>query len=434
MTHATQPIFSIVPTFFGGNIIRLSAAAVTTTNYQVTNNTQITRQFTIKPMNGIRQLNTLNGCTSPFTLAPGESCQLTLLIDGSHIAAHGAIGGPEVCVTQGNNNNPDPFLCSRPSRNNLLTISIHSPRSYVTNLDETPEINSVTQCHLNLSTGIFDACSATSARRPDGTQIRTARGIAVNAPGNQVYILDSSNRNLYSCQINETNGDLTDCIDSDLSGFPSSYTSTHIAINPQNTLGYISFRRYRTADPSYVYKCPINPVTGVWGPACTLSATFSNDLEGFTLSLDGKHIYLVYEDTLASLTQCQLNADNNWDNCTTEPYASGGVIQSYGIALNTDQSKAYISALDGSYTAYMCMVNSSGVIDQACINMNTNLGDIHVRGIALTAGQTYGLIVGSVADKISSCPINSVTELFSEECSVTPTGSYLSDPYEIVLR
>ncbi|STX30182.1 protein with a bacterial immunoglobulin-like domain [Legionella beliardensis] len=93
-------------------------------NYQVTNNTKITRTLTMVPIEGVKQNVEAGNCSKPFTLAAGQSCTLSLQINGSNLRPSGIHGGPVICKTAGAGNNaPDPFLCSRPLNKNLLHIT-----------------------------------------------------------------------------------------------------------------------------------------------------------------------------------------------------------------------------------------------------------------------------------------------------------------------
>lgn len=130
---AAKPLFSLIPTTT--TKVQVPANGIATVSYTVTNNTQITRTLTVVPMNGITQA--AGGCTSPFTLAAGQSCLLTLLIDGATIADT-INDGPQVCKTMGNgNNNPSPFLCSQPAISDRLMISKLSGNTAIISVNPT---------------------------------------------------------------------------------------------------------------------------------------------------------------------------------------------------------------------------------------------------------------------------------------------------------
>ncbi|MDF1684185.1 MAG: hypothetical protein P1U36_05965, partial [Legionellaceae bacterium] len=120
--HAgSQPVFTVVPV--SSPMIHLPINGVATIDYVVTNQTQITRNLIMASIQGIKQVTTGTGiCSNPFVLGSKEACTLKLSILGNQIN-HQTIGGPKICQTQADNLTPKPFLCSQPSKANLLNIS-----------------------------------------------------------------------------------------------------------------------------------------------------------------------------------------------------------------------------------------------------------------------------------------------------------------------
>ncbi|MDR3442569.1 MAG: sialidase family protein [Legionella sp.] len=118
-----QPKFSLIPT--SSSIINIIQGNTTNITYKVTNNTRVTRTLALVPSSGISQISAGAGsCASPFTLAMGKSCFLNLQLNSKQLPAS-VNGGPQVCKTYGPGNNaPDPFLCSQPSAQNSLHITI----------------------------------------------------------------------------------------------------------------------------------------------------------------------------------------------------------------------------------------------------------------------------------------------------------------------
>ena len=119
--HAVQPKFALTP--LTPTTFLIATDEVATVQYRVLNQTDITRKLTMLPIQGITQNTTgLGYCTNPFTLAPNQSCILTLSLDGNTFP-QAVIEGPEICKTQSATNNaPSPFLCSRPSQADSLHI------------------------------------------------------------------------------------------------------------------------------------------------------------------------------------------------------------------------------------------------------------------------------------------------------------------------
>lgn len=119
--HAqAQPSFTIIP--LTATDFNLAGDEVVTIQYNVTNQSVVTRTLTMTPITGVTQITTgTNVCTQPFTLATKQSCILTLSIDGRNAPAH-IMTSPEVCKTN-NHGTSDPFLCSRTSFSNRLNIT-----------------------------------------------------------------------------------------------------------------------------------------------------------------------------------------------------------------------------------------------------------------------------------------------------------------------
>ena len=89
--------------------------------YLVTNHTKLTRTLTMAPIPGATQNTSAGKCSNPFVLQAQSSCLLSLTVDRHHFK--GSTGGPIVCKTKGpNDNSPSSFLCSRPSRIDILEV------------------------------------------------------------------------------------------------------------------------------------------------------------------------------------------------------------------------------------------------------------------------------------------------------------------------
>ncbi|MCR9191908.1 MAG: hypothetical protein NXI01_04540 [Gammaproteobacteria bacterium] len=121
---ATQPTFSIealTPT-----VLKIPNNGEYEAQYQVTNNTKISRTLTIVPIDNIPIVSSgSNSCQIPFVLAPQQSCTLTLNLIGNQLG--NGIVWPKICKVNYNNQNPDPFLCSQSSFSDTLNISIVEP-------------------------------------------------------------------------------------------------------------------------------------------------------------------------------------------------------------------------------------------------------------------------------------------------------------------
>ncbi len=117
----TQPKFELIPQT--ATTINLPRNGSFTVEYQVTNQTDLTRTLTMVGIQGITQVTTGAGvCGNPFKLASKQHCLLKLLIVGSEIPQN-ITAGPEICAVKSNSNTPSPFLCSQPSLANSLNIT-----------------------------------------------------------------------------------------------------------------------------------------------------------------------------------------------------------------------------------------------------------------------------------------------------------------------
>lgn len=118
----SQPTFSILPKT--ATTFEVPANGNSFVQYQITNNSKITRTATMVPISAINQITAGTGaCSNPFVLAPQQSCLLNLQLSGGQLAQQ-ITDGPVVCKTNSNSNNsPDPYLCSRPSAQNSLNIT-----------------------------------------------------------------------------------------------------------------------------------------------------------------------------------------------------------------------------------------------------------------------------------------------------------------------
>ncbi|WP_058534229.1 hypothetical protein [Legionella saoudiensis] len=130
--NVQKPTFSVVLPAGTSSTIQVAPNSTAAISYIVTNNTKLTRTLTTGPILGISQNTSSGNCSSPFVLAPGQSCTLALTINGAQIPATGVRGGPVVCKTRGPGNNlPDPNLCSQPTPSSALNISTASTPSFL---------------------------------------------------------------------------------------------------------------------------------------------------------------------------------------------------------------------------------------------------------------------------------------------------------------
>jgi len=98
--------------------VSLPRNSTTTVQYRVTNQSSKTHVLAMKPMIGVTQTTEETGsCSSPFTLAGGASCLLTLEVNGSQLQGN-LTTGPDVCISG------SALQCYRPSAANSLNITV----------------------------------------------------------------------------------------------------------------------------------------------------------------------------------------------------------------------------------------------------------------------------------------------------------------------
>lgn len=229
--HAATPKFSIIPSADSINAIYLPNNFTETVNYQITNNTTITRTLTMVPIPGISQTLTGDVCANPFTLAPKQSCTLSLIIHGNQVPTSGIMGGPVICKTKApNDNSPDLFLCSQPSPANELAISIStSPgqHAYVANQLG----DSLSYCQVNPVTGLFSQCAITA------TGLSGIEGVGFNPAGTLFYSANLHSSTITMCTLDQATGALTNCVDAGGTGFDS---PDAVAFSPDGSIFYTS--------------------------------------------------------------------------------------------------------------------------------------------------------------------------------------------------
>lgn len=120
----SQPKYTLAPAT--PTALHVPAFGDAVVEYQVTNQTNMTRTLTTIPVYGITQ-NVVSGtCSRPFTLAPKASCLLSLLVDRAQVAT---LSGPVVCATAASDDpRPEVFSCSQPSQAHALTTKTLSER------------------------------------------------------------------------------------------------------------------------------------------------------------------------------------------------------------------------------------------------------------------------------------------------------------------
>ncbi|MDF1685028.1 MAG: beta-propeller fold lactonase family protein [Legionellaceae bacterium] len=407
-SFAAQPIFTVASTAENANIIEISSSASTTAMYQVTNNTQITRTLTTKPLPGITLNTTTSGaCSNPFTLAHGQSCTLNLSINGSLLPANGIFQGPEVCKTQGSGTTPDPFLCSRPSQEQQLMIRNAVPILYTSNRN----IDAVNQCLINPATGLLHDCL-----NIDTSQfgLVAPSSVAINPNGQLLYIQDEDLDKIFKCDLSAVTGHVTNCVDSGATGITGT-TPQQFMFNQSNTKTYIAASIGPGSTQGTVLICDKNPNTGNIG-ACVDSGANKTTLGGYKpltiiFNQSETRAYIVTYDTNITpgfVYKCSINQNTGVLSDCSDSGATNLHFPT-SMTLNTAQTRAYMTnAEDGVDNVTICNINQTNGDLSGCYVSSAGPFD-YPTTIIFNAAQTLAYIANWQGNSISTCEINQST-------------------------
>jgi DNA-binding beta-propeller fold protein YncE len=405
---APNPVFSITP--YTPTSMLLPANGTAIVQYQVTNQTQITRTLTIKPITGASQIVTGTGvCTSPFTLNSKESCLLTLEVNGSQISTH-IKGGPIVCKTVGpGNNNPDPFLCSWPSQENSLFISVigavPDQHVYITNWIG----NTISLCNVSTFDGSLNNCVITA----NGTPFVNPEAVGLNADGSYLYVANIGDSTVYYCGVNNTDSTLSACTSTG-SGFSG---ADGVAINGAQTYAYVSNAG------SGVSLCLVDSITGALG-GCSATGNGFHTPSDLTLNKSGT---IAYVSDLANLVSiCPIDASSGALTCTN---TIGGFDQPEGITLHPSGQFAYITN-NGSNNVSVCKIDAITGNLHSCM-----ITEGHFNGfgnLAFNSLGTRAYIPNMLLNKVFVCFVNTNTGALS--LCKDSNGGVFDGPSGILLK
>lgn len=403
MLHAAQPKFSIVPVAGTVTAMLLPNNFTETVRYQVTNQTAITRTLTMTPILGVSQTTTGAGvCPNPFTLASQQTCILTLVVNGSQVAPSGIHSGPVICKTNGpGNSNPDPFLCSQPSLQNTLAVSVTSAGQHAYVANQTG--NSISFCQVNPATGRLTNCAITA------TGLSGTEGIGFNPAGTLFYSANPLSNSVSVCQVSRSTGALSNCVDSGGAGFN---LPDAVAFSPDGSIFYTS----NFGGGGSVSACLVNATTG------SLSACVNNSSVTFatpgdmTINSAGTLAYVVNR-TASTTSICNVSGQvvNSCNN------ASGSFFNGpEGITLNALGLKAYITNA-GNNEVVICDVlqNSLGLLSNCMVT------DGEFRGtgnLGLNSSGTVAYVPNEFINKVFMCQADRITGALSSCTDSLGTG------------
>jgi hypothetical protein len=115
--NAAQPLWTIIPSPSGSNIISIGINDIATINYIVTNKSNKNHTLFMQPITGISQNISSGNCPNPFNLQFNQSCRLALTVKASELPKN-VNSGPIIC------DNNSPLQCYQPSNTDSLKINV----------------------------------------------------------------------------------------------------------------------------------------------------------------------------------------------------------------------------------------------------------------------------------------------------------------------
>jgi 6-phosphogluconolactonase (cycloisomerase 2 family) len=410
LLYAAEPKFSIVPTS-GFTSLLLPDNFTETVTYQVTNNTSITRTLTMTPITGISQTTGTGLCGNPFTLAPQQSCTLSLVIHGSQIPASGIKGGPVICKTKSaGDTSPDPLLCSQPTQANLLAISTTSTsgqHAYIANQLG----SSLSVCQVNPATGFLTQCAV------NATGLTDVEAIGFNPAGTLLYTANLGSSSVSICNVSQATGAVSNCVDSGGTGFDQ---PDGIAFSPNGSIFYAS------NVGGFVTSCLVNATTGQLSN-CTNNAsiTFSGPSD-MVLNTAGSLAY-VSNRFNSSVAVCNVSGQtvNSCNNL------SGSQISGpEGITLSPDGLHAYVAnASSANVTVCGVLQDGTGLLANCAVTGGEFRG---TGNVGLNNLGTLAYVPNQLINQVLLCQVSPVDGTLST--CIPSLGAGFNGPAGVVIH
>lgn len=246
----------------------------------------------------------------------------------------------------------------------------------------------VSVCPMNPVTGVVDVVHC-----ENNTNLPVANsstfGIALNPAGTWAFLTDNSGgvtSDVYRCIVNPTTGLLAGCEVNNDFAFTSPYG---ITLNSTGTYAYIADR---TGGVGNVIRCSVNPATGDF-TVCARQEEFTTAQPYFlALSPNGGYLY-VADEGASTVTKCTVSpTDGTLSSCDTTGQQAGWN-QPSGIVISPSGNIAYVNDY-ASGNIYYCQVSSatgalSGCSQSAC-------GGANLYGIAMNSAGTKVYSLGQV--------------------------------------
>tara|TARA_R110002126_G_scaffold272886_1_gene417191 strand:+ start:115501 stop:116760 length:1260 start_codon:yes stop_codon:yes gene_type:complete len=394
---ASKALYSITPET--SSTIQVPLNSTATINYRVQNQTRQTQNLSLQNHFGITQTVQPGFCDNPFTLAPNASCLLSLLIDGSKIAASQSVIGPEICKTNSS------FFCSLPKLENRLNIEITSPAPTEDHIliannglfDGSSYFGFISDCLISDS-GALENCQSLS----DGL-IGKAYGVAVST-SQYIYTANGNGENLIPiCSLDEN---ALDC----------EANSAGSLAGPRTVYIHNNYFYVISGDNNQVIKCDINPINGLISSCASTGTGFNNPLGSMAIANGYAYIPNSGNNTVAI---CSVDpGDGTLSLCSN--FNPGFFIASVS-GVEVSGSYAYIIGLN-TPNVIACDVAINGTLSN-CVN-NTNLYTSNFNtGVAVLNDYLY---INSADGVVEKCPVNGLDVTTCESTGsgfVAPAGN-----------
>ncbi|MDF1684465.1 MAG: YncE family protein [Legionellaceae bacterium] len=414
---APQAKFAVEPTAGTVTAALLPSNFKQNVQYQVTNNTQTTRTLTTVPIAGVSQITTgVGACSSPFTLAPQQSCLLDLQVNASQMSASGILGGPKVCKAQGGSANPDLFLCSEPSPAQSLGFSSSGFGQFIFVLNQGS--GTLSSCQLGSEGGLLGGCSVAA------TGFTAPEALTINPHNNMLYITDSGTNTISRCPFDRATGTVGECFDAGGTGFDLPFG---VSISPDGTMLYASNGGGAIGvGIGSVSACTIDASTGeLSGCINNRSATFDLPSD-MTINNTGTLAYVsnftantisVCNIVGTTVTSCDDSSGNNFDGPE-------------GIMLSPSGAYAYITN-NTSNSVTRCAVDHTGSgLLSSCVVTEGNFDGTGNLAFNLVGDTAY--VPNEALNQLFMCSVQSETGgLFN---CVDSLGSGFDRPAGVLVR
>lgn len=243
------------------------------------------------------------------------------------------------------------------------------------------------------------------------------------------YISNNQSSPVSQCRVDSITGNLNDCVTSEALAFES-YAPRGVAVNAAGTFLYVV-----DASMPAVYVCKVNPSNG--NLTCEQAFTDITILKrprGIALDSSGTHAYIANIDN-DTVLMCTIDpAFGYFTDCKNS--RAQGLLSPQGVTFNAANTIAYISN-GGNDTVSACSRNPSTALLSGCVRMeatddqNTNLLN-GPRLLAIEPGGATAYIPNYSGNNIIKCSIDQQTGRFvPNSCSEIPYSA-VGGPVQIV--